>query len=66
MLVDTIHGPMDDSLLQKKVVPEKKECGTFTATEYWLDGVLVHRSVHLDVDPEYLARAMSAGAAVSL
>lgn len=46
-LVSTIHGEMDDSLLENKsgidIVPE----GEAHWNEYWLAGELVHRSVHL-------------------
>lgn len=47
MIVNTIHGEMDDSILECKVgigtVPE----GETRWTEYWFEGQLVHRSVHL-------------------
>jgi hypothetical protein len=46
-LVTTIHGDMDDSLLENKngidIIPE----GEAHWNEYWLNGELVHRSVHL-------------------
>lgn len=46
-LVTTIHGLMDESLLQRKNIDSQTPDGRSIATEYWLDGELVHRSVHL-------------------
>jgi len=47
MIVTTTKGEMDDSLLEKKegVVDNDNEYTTWT--EFWLDGELVHRSVHI-------------------
>jgi hypothetical protein len=47
MLVNTIHGEMDDSLLEKKegVVDNDNERTQWI--EYWLNGEIVHRSVHM-------------------
>lgn len=46
-MITTIHGDMDESLLEHKAgitaVPE----GDAHWTEYWFEGQLVHRSVHL-------------------
>lgn len=46
-LVTTIYGDMDETLLINKtgtdVIPE----GDARWNEYWLEGELVHRSVHL-------------------
>ena len=47
MLVNTIHGEMDDSLLEKKEGSLDNDIEFTTWTEYWLDDVLVHRSVHV-------------------
>lgn len=46
-LVNTTKGEMDDALLEKKegVVDNENEHTTWV--EYWLDGELVHRSVHV-------------------
>lgn len=46
-LVTTTKGDMDDSLLEKKegVVDDENEYTTWV--EYWLEGELVHRSVHV-------------------
>ena len=47
MLVSTTKGEMDDSLLEKKEGVVDTENETTTWVEYWLDGELVHRSVHM-------------------
>lgn len=46
-MVNTIHGPMNTDLLEKKEgsVDNKDEYTTWV--EYWLKGELVHRSVHV-------------------
>lgn len=47
MLVNTTKGEMDDSLLEKRegLVDDDNERTSWV--EYWLDGELVHRSVHV-------------------
>ena len=49
MIVTTTKGDMDDSLLEKREgnVDNDNECTTWV--EYWLDGELVHRSVHVQL-----------------
>jgi hypothetical protein len=47
MLVNTIHGEMDDSLLEKREGSLDNDIEFTTWTEYWLDDELVHRSVHV-------------------
>jgi len=47
MLVNTIHGEMDDSLLVKQEGSLDNDIEFTTWTEYWLDDELVHRSVHV-------------------
>ena len=47
MLIDTIHGPMDDTLLEKRVDVLDNEIEHTEATEYWYKGELVHRSAHV-------------------
>jgi hypothetical protein len=47
MLVTTIHGEMDDSLLEKKEGSIDNDIEFTTWTEYWLDDELVHRSAHV-------------------
>ena len=47
MIVTTTKGEMDDSLLEHRS-GEVDNDNEFTKwTEYWLDGELVHRSVHV-------------------
>lgn len=47
MKVNTIHGEMEESLLEKRegLVDDENERTTWT--EYWLDGEMVHRSAHV-------------------
>ena len=47
MLVNTIHGEMDDSLLVKKEGSLDNDIEFTTWTEYWLNDELVHRSAHV-------------------
>lgn len=47
MLVNTTKGEMDDSLLEKKEGMLDNDNETTTWVEYWLEGELVHRSVHM-------------------
>ena len=46
-MVNTIHGPMPVDQLEHRETVEEHPGGTVRATEYWLDGVLVHRSVDI-------------------
>ena len=48
-LVNTTKGEMDDSLLEKKEGFVDNEDEYTTWVEYWLDGELVHRSVHVQL-----------------
>ena len=43
----TTKGEMDDSLLEKKEGSLDNDNESTTWVEYWLDGELVHRSVHV-------------------
>lgn len=45
--VFTTKGEMDESLLEKKTGVNEDDNERAEWTEYWLDGELVHRSVHL-------------------
>ena len=47
MIVNTTKGEMDDSLLEKKEGSLDNDNESTTWVEYWLDGELVHRSVHV-------------------
>lgn len=45
--VTTIYGDMDDTLLINKTGVDNIPEGDAHWNEYWLEGELVHRSVHL-------------------
>lgn len=47
MIVTTTKGEMDDSLLEHRTGTVDNDNEATTWTEYWLDGELVHRSVHV-------------------
>jgi hypothetical protein len=47
MLVNTTHGEMDESLLEKKEGGFEDDNEKTTWVEYWLDKDLVHRSAHV-------------------
>jgi hypothetical protein len=47
LIVTTTKGDMDDSLLEKRDGSLDNENETTNWVEYWLDGELVHRSVHV-------------------
>ena len=59
MLVTTIHGEMDDSLLVKKEGSIDNDIEATTWVEYWLNDELVHRSAHvtLKTSPPLFAEA---------
>ena len=46
-MVNTIYGEMNESVLEKKLVPQTStdEVTDIMAIEYWLKGELVHRSL---------------------
>ena len=46
-LIETTHGPMDESALVKRdgVIDDDNELTTWV--EYWLNDELVHRSAHV-------------------
>jgi hypothetical protein len=46
-IISTTHGDMDESLLEKKTGNVDNENEYTTWTEYYLNGELVHRSVHV-------------------
>ena len=48
-LVNTTKGEMDDSLLEKKEGFVDNDNEYTPWVEYWLDGELVHRSVHVQL-----------------
>ena len=47
MIVNTTKGEMDDSSLEKREGSLDNDNESTTWVEYWLDGELVHRSVHV-------------------
>jgi len=49
LIVTTTKGEMDDSLLDKKEGFVDNDDEYTTWVEYWLDGELVHRSVHVQL-----------------
>lgn len=59
--VNTTKGMMDESLLEKKTGVVDNENEYTTWVEYWLDGELVHRSVHVQLkqSPPLFAEAAS-------
>lgn len=60
-LVTTTKGDMDDSLLEKREGSVDNDIEYTTWVEYWLEGELVHRSVHvsLKTSPALFAEAAS-------
>ena len=48
-LITTTKGDMDESLLEKRDGSLDNENETTNWVEYWLDGELVHRSVHVQL-----------------
>lgn len=46
-VITTTYGEMDESLLEKKTGDVDNENEYTTWTEYYLNGELVHRSVHV-------------------
>ena len=48
-LVMTTKGEMDEALLEKKEGFVDNDDEYTTWVEYWLDGELVHRSVHVQL-----------------
>jgi hypothetical protein len=59
LIVTTTKGDMDDSLLERRDGSLDNDIEYTTWTEYWLDGELVHRSVHvtLKTSPALFAEA---------
>ena len=47
MIITTTKGDMDTSLLEHRSGEVDNDNEATTWTEYWLDGELVHRSVHV-------------------
>ena len=49
MIVMTTKGDMDNSLLEMREGSLDDDNETTTWVEYWLEGELVHRSVHVQL-----------------
>jgi len=58
-LVETTKGMIDDSQLERRDGSLDNDIEFTTWTEYWMDGELVHRSVHvtLKTSPALFAEA---------
>ncbi len=48
-LVTTIHGEMDEALLERRDGSLENDHELTTWVEYWLKGELVHRSAHVQL-----------------
>jgi hypothetical protein len=63
MLVNTTKGEMDVSLLEKREGSIDTDNEMTNWVEYWLEGELVHRSVHMtlkrNVTGEAVAQSLS-------
>ena len=46
-MITTTKGDMDESLLEKREGSVDNDNELTTWVEYWLDGELIHRSVHV-------------------
>jgi len=59
-LITTTKGEMDDSLLEKREGSVDNDNELTRWVEYWLDGELVHRSVHVHLKKNVFADGMAA------
>jgi hypothetical protein len=59
MIVNTTKGEMDDSLLEKREGSVENDTETTSWVEYWLDGEMVHRSVHMALKRSVFADGIS-------
>jgi len=60
MIITTTKGDMDDSLLVKQEGAIENDNELTSWTEYWLDGELVHRSVHVLLKKNVTAEGVAA------
>lgn len=60
MMITTIHGLVDDALLEKRVGVDENENEIVNWTEYWVRDELVHRSVDMHLKAALFADAVSA------
>ena len=54
-MIETTKGQMDESLLEKREGQSDTNTETTEWVEYWLEGELVHRSVHVKLKHAALA-----------
>lgn len=59
-LITTTKGEMDESLLEKKEGLLDNDNERTSWVEYWLEGELVHRSVHVHLKKNVLADGVAA------
>ena len=59
MLVNTTKGEMDASLLEKREGTIDNDNETTNWVEYWLEGELVHRSVHMTLKRNVTGEAVA-------
>jgi len=59
MIVNTTKGEMDDSLLEKREGSLDNDTETTSWVEYWLNGEMVHRSVHMALKRSVFADGIS-------
>jgi hypothetical protein len=59
-LVTTTKGEMEESLLEKKEGSLDNDNETTTWVEYWHEGELVHRSVHVTLKKNVFADGVAA------
>ena len=59
-LITTTKGEMDDSLLEKREGSVDNDNELTRWVEYWLDGELVRRSVHVHLKKNVLADGVAA------
>ena len=60
VLVNTTKGEMDVTLLEKKEGTVDNDHEVTNWVEYWLEGELVHRSVHVHLKKNVLADGVAA------
>ena len=59
MIVNTTKGEMDESLLKKREGSLDNDTETTSWVEYWLNGEMVHRSVHMALKRSVFADGIS-------
>ena len=59
-LVNTTKGEMDDALLEKKEGVVENDNERTAWVEYWFEGELVHRSVHVHLKKNVFSDGVAA------